>query len=240
MNWRCKAFYQILNDIFIPGHSKKLFFIFIVKFSDSFTCRFKSILINDSIRNQIQMSFIHTGYFSCSLHHLLLLDSIYSHNLYSITWFNNIDIIIISDHSNCMWSFTLWHVLRELLKLNELLICEFAKIMNDLEAVSWLTFFTNFRFLNFSIFKCYSVIFITFYTSKKCSFHFRYYIRCSYDDTSERYETIDLFFTDISHDFNLSKVFYGDHKFISFSLFLLNYTWLHFIPKNVHFIIKWL
>lgn len=61
-------------------------------------------------------------------------------------------------------------------------------------------------------------------TSEKSSFHFRYYVRCPYNNSSERYETIDFFFTDIPHNFYFTKIFNRNHELVFFGLFLLNHT----------------
>lgn len=149
------------------------------------------------------MSFIDTSYLGSSLHDLLLLNTINTYNLHPIPWLNNINIVIKCYNSNCMRSLSLWHILGQLLKFYKLFIGEFTKIVNDLITVIGFTIFTGFGLVDFSILKGDSAYRAAFHTAKCCCFHFRYNIWCSDNYSSERNESIDLFLTDIPHDFNI-------------------------------------
>lgn len=127
----------------------------------------------------------HRHYLTSRPHHFLLLYPVNTHNLHSVAWLDCIDILVVSDDRNSVWSLTLRDVLRKFLEFNELLICELAKVVYYLVTVLCKTLFTCCWLLDFSVLKDYSDIIFTLCTSERCSLHFRYDIRSPDYDPSK-------------------------------------------------------
>lgn len=98
-------------------------------------------------------------------------------------------------------------------------ICKLAQIMYNLKTIFCRAFLTNLRLMNFCILKRNFNKFITFNTSKFCCFHLWKNIRSSNDNTSKWDEPINKLWTNLSHNFDLSKFSNWYHHFISFYLF---------------------
>lgn len=105
------------------------------------------------------------------------------------------------------------------MKLNELFICKLAQIMYNLKTILCEALLTNLRLMNSCILKRNSRKFITFDTSKICSFHFRNNIRSSDNNTSKWNESINKLWANLSHNFDLPKFCNWYHYFILFCLF---------------------
>ncbi len=110
--------------------------------------------------------------------------------------------------------------------------------MNNFITVPCQTFTALFGLLYLSILEKYSHILFTLHTTEVCPFHLWDYIWCSDYNSSERDESIDLFFTNIPHNFNFTKIPNCDHQSIPLHLFKLQLFWIKLISHNIHFLIQ--
>lgn len=81
------------------------------------------------------------------------LGSVNADHLYSVSRTNAIDVVVIADNCQRVRSFSFRHILRQLLKLYVLLVCELAQIVDDLECVLLLAASAVSRLLNLCIFE---------------------------------------------------------------------------------------
>ena len=73
---------------------------------------------------------------------------IYPYNLYFISWFDSIHVVVIGDHPDGRRSLPCGYVVGQLLKLNVLLVSEFAEVVHNAESTTFSTSSTYLGLLN--------------------------------------------------------------------------------------------
>lgn len=130
------------------------------------------------------------------------LTTIQSHNLNSITRSHTIDIVIITQDVHWGRSLALRHILGKLLYLHKLFISKTTVFMHDLESFLKFTIWAVFRLLDFCIDKVNRYFRFAFETLEHGGFHFGVNFTASYDNSSERYQPVDMFLLKATHQRN--------------------------------------
>lgn len=122
---RRKAIDKVVNYKFSVGHPHKLIFLIIIEVNSTLLS-FESVFLQNSERNQIDVSIENRLEIGFDPLHFDRLRSINSYYLNSITGSDTINVVIIADDGQRVRSLPFRYELRQFLEFDVLFICKLA------------------------------------------------------------------------------------------------------------------